>query len=641
MLFGGIMDELRSLSRNQDAAPPSEEALALAEGESENSEAAAGVSAVEIADVPAEGADVTDSTEAGPSVDAAENAISDEGGPAESTGEGEGHDPSQPAAAESGLPPVDSDIFSSDNAIYELWLRWMRESGIRVPLSLDHNFGERENELSLAFHLDFNEKARFASVLNGHAAKMLTAVRPNKDNEVDPADAVPVVFIQANKLTAWLFVLPAMCGGGDVTAARIERAASEAGVRYGVDDALVEKVVAEKLYFHPLPLAIGLAPVPGIDGRVEELFPREKAPEFRMDEKGNIDFRTLNTMQQVLQGDHICNIILPIPGTDGMDVKGSVIKSPTPAAPQVPNGTNTGISEDGTVLFARMDGQLVYESGRFAVRPVLQISGNVDASVGNIDFRGDVFIGGDVTEDYEIRCTGSVTINGLVESARVIAGGEINVAKGVCGDGSTYIQSGKSVKCKFIENSTVHAETTVYADSIINSKVTSNNTISVMSGRGTIIGGELAAANLIEAKVIGTESNRSATLTLGILPNIMKERKELEDEELAIQNELSEIERSSNYVDMLGELNSELVDKQNKMRLRQKVLLLQQSKLAKKREALLAQEAQVDVKRSRVNAGTLYPMITLVFGRVQRTTNAVDKKCSAYYTSGEIIIGAG
>ena len=633
MLFGGLMDELRGKSRSHDDASPAEEAVApVEEGvAAQAGETAEDAPTAEVADAPADGTDVT----AAPPADA----DAAEGGETADGGEGSG--PPQAADAESGLPPVDSDIFSSDNAIYELWLRWMRESGIRAPLSLNYDFGERESELSLAFHLDFNEKARFASVLNGHAAKMLTAVRPNNDNEVDPADAVAVVFVQANKLTAWLLVLPAMCGGEDITAARIERAASEAGVRYGMDEALIERAVAEKLYFKPLPLAVGLAPVPGIDGRVEELFPREKTPEFRMDEKGNIDFRTLNTMQQVLQGDHICNIILPIPGTDGMDVKGSVIKSPMPAAPQVPNGTNTGISEDGTVLFARMDGQLVYESGRFSVRPVLQIAGNVDASVGNIDFRGDVFIGGDVTEDYEIRCTGSVTINGLVESARIIAGGEINVAKGVCGDGSTFIQSGKSVKCKFIENSTVHAETTVYADSIINSKVTSNHTISVMSGRGTIIGGELAAANLIEAKVIGTESNRSATLTLGILPNIMKERQALDDEEAAIQNELSEIERSSNYVDMLGELNSELVEKQNKMRLRQKVLLLQQSKLAKKREALVAQEAQVDVKRSRVNAGTLYPMITLVFGRVQRTTNAVDKKCSAYYTSGEIIIGAG
>ena len=71
----------------------------------------------------------------------------------------------------------------------------------------------------------------------------------------------------------------------------------------------------------------------------------------------------------------------------------------------LPQGRNTEISEDGTQLLASIAGSVEFTGRSFQVKPVLEISGNVDFSTGDLDFLGDINICGNVLSGFTVRAT--------------------------------------------------------------------------------------------------------------------------------------------------------------------------------------------------------------------------------------------
>lgn len=106
-------------------------------------------------------------------------------------------------------------------------------------------------------------------------------------------------------------------------------------------------------------VAYGLAPIPGDDGRIVELVPREP-PQTAPQEgaQGLVDYRSSSYTNIIHEGDVICDIIPPSPGTSGVDIAGNVIQSRAGQTPHVPQGQNTGVSEDGQHLVALTSGNL-------------------------------------------------------------------------------------------------------------------------------------------------------------------------------------------------------------------------------------------------------------------------------------------
>ena len=71
-------------------------------------------------------------------------------------------------------------------------------------------------------------------------------------------------------------------------------------------------------------VAYGLAPIPGDDGRIVELVPREP-PQTAPQEgaQGLVDYRSSSYTNIIHEGDVICDIIPPSPGTSGVDIASS------------------------------------------------------------------------------------------------------------------------------------------------------------------------------------------------------------------------------------------------------------------------------------------------------------------------------
>lgn len=454
------------------------------------------------------------------------------------------------------------------------------------------------------------ERGRQLQRLEARAAARLKQM----ETAEGPLAAECAVCVSQDEMAAWVVLLPpigqaAEMPGADVIRMELERAR----VTYGIDEEKLQAVAQGDQWFKGLLIAQGTPPVEGKDGSVEDYFSREPVRYLEEDKSGKVDFRAQKSIQNVFKGAVICEILPPEPGTDGRAVTGRILyaKPVKPAA--VPRGSNTAISEDGRQLVAALDGHVVFSSGAFLVKPQLEIESDVDYKTGNIDFFGDVRIRGTVKENFSVRATGAVRIEGAVEAATVEAGGEIVIVNGILGDNKAIIKSRKSVHAKYMEYCVVYAGDSVYADCILASQVFCDNMVSAKTGRGVIIGGCLTAGRMVEAVTIGSMSHRRTDIFLGMLPAVK--------EELSTNQDALD----SLYRDREGLMGKQ--DSDSRLRLTRVKLKIQRLELRQKElEAM-----QPDLSLCRFVCGTAYPNTQITIGGVSRQIDTVWKDCKAIY----------
>lgn len=423
------------------------------------------------------------------------------------------------------------------------------------------------------------------------------------------------VHMTQNAMMAWLFLFPPMGGGGTANKNDAMAALRKAGITTGIDEELVDQYVQETQYFQLLAVAWGTPTQEGEDGRVVEHYPRECARTPVVDESGNVDYREQNYVQTIGKDDVICDIFPPRPGVDGIQVTGKVVKARVVQPARAPGGKNTTLNPEGTQLLSSVDGHLDFSGKVFQVKSILEVDGDVDYSTGNVNVFGDVHITGDVRENFSVRATGDVTIDGLVEAATIEADGNIIITKGVLGDNKAMIRSRKTVRAKYLENCVVYASDCVYADCIISSQVYSDNLVSVLTGRGTIIGGCTSAANLVEATVIGTKGGRRNELILGRMPNVEQERNTSAGTIKDIQDQLDGMDRQIRYLEQRQNTpeNAKLL---GKLRLDRSVQGLKLEKLTRRLAEL--EGLAPALEGCRVRCGMLYPVTTITIGNCTR-----------------------
>ena len=281
----------------------------------------------------------------------------------------------------------------------------------------------------------------------------------------------------------------------------------------------------------------------GKDGYIEEFFERTVKQKFAENEHGKVDYFNLNLVQNVEKGEVICRSVPPVEGVSGRTVQNKEISCRTGKAVQLPKGQNTEISKDGTELLAVKSGRVEFSGRGFQVKSVLEISGNVDFSTGNINFVGDVHIHGDVSSGFRVHTIGDITIDGVVEAAEIEAGGNLIVAKGISGDSRAVIRAHHDIYAMYMENCSVHSNGNIQTDCIVNCDVYCDGEIQVRSGRGTIVGGRVRAARGVSSKIVGSRSESITTISLGGQPCADYERESLLQSLDALEKEMEKVEK--------------------------------------------------------------------------------------------------
>lgn len=350
------------------------------------------------------------------------------------------------------------------------------------------------------------------------------SVVSDSEGEPSPIDAVIKVSISDDKMEAYLRIEPPMNGGMATTFKDFENALEIRKITYGVNTAKLKVLAADPIYNMDHVIAKGLMPVNGVDGTYEFKFSLEKDYRPKIKPDGTVDYRDLGIVENVKKGQVLCVITNPTDGTEGTTLNGRPIKQIKGRSVPSLAGKNTELSEDGTIIFSKIDGQVEYDGRKINVNETLFIKGDVDNSTGNIKFIGNVIIEGTVLDNFVVETGGNIEIGGTVGLVTLKAGGNILLRRGIIG-GEINCQG--NLTSKFIEHCNVFVKGNITADFIMSSNIKCGINLILTGSKGKIAGGSCTAGQNITACIIGAISGLETDLRIGTDPSIITRQQEL------------------------------------------------------------------------------------------------------------------
>jgi len=343
------------------------------------------------------------------------------------------------------------------------------------------------------------------------------------------------LLVSEDQMSATLSITPA-CGGRRITRQEVEKELSERGVVWGILEQEIEAAVAAG-HAAKLQVAAGTLACPGEDSQFVSLIPETRELVPQLGEGDTADYRNLGDLVSVSLGDPLMRRIPPTPGVWGRNLLG--VEFPASDGCELPFADNlTGVAcdlHDCDLLIAACSGFPVAVPRGMIVEPVFKLK-RVDLSTGNLHVKGSLEIAGDVSEGMEVTATEGITVGGIVEAARLEAGGDIEVKGGVIGHGklslgksegrqeAALLKAGGRVTVQFAENALIVASAGITVRELaMQSELTSGTSITVgeAGGRkGHIIGGLCRAASLVHAIVVGSHAGVPTVLEVGVDPAI-------------------------------------------------------------------------------------------------------------------------
>ncbi|GFO61652.1 hypothetical protein GMST_39770 [Geomonas silvestris] len=375
-------------------------------------------------------------------------------------------------------------------------------------------------------------------------------------------DATLSVSVSDDHMSATVSISAAQ-GGRQIAREDILKALADQGVVVGLLDAEIDAAVAAgKAKRHQV--AAGIQPIPGEDTQFVSLV-REGREVTELSEKETADYRDRGDLSSVSLGAPLMRRTPATKGIPGMNLLGVELSTTDGVdSPWADNLSNVACDiNDPDLLIAGCAGFPVLVPGGISVDPVLRLK-RVDLSTGHIRVQGSVEVEGDVTEGMLVTATESITVGGLVEAARLEAGGDIEVKGGVIGHsklslakneglaGAAQVKAGGRVSVQFAENAVINAGTEIAVQQLVmQSELTSAGCISVgePGGRkGHIIGGLCRAAALVHAVVIGSHAGVPTVVEVGVDPALNQKLSFVKDTLEEKNGRLDELAKTLAYV---------------------------------------------------------------------------------------------
>lgn len=329
-----------------------------------------------------------------------------------------------------------------------------------------------------------------------------------------------------------------------ITIEELHKELEQAEVVYGIDPDAIARCISEQMYNQPVVIASGKRPLRGENALFECQFDTSQDHKPQVDDKGNVDYKNINFIQDAGEGDVLAIKIPPTPGEPGMTIHGKETQAPPGRDLPFRSGANTKASDDGLQLVATAGGAIVYVNGIIAVNNVTVIDGDVDFRVGNIDTRGSIRVRGDVKAGFTLKADGDVEVNGIVEDCFLYVNGNIFIKGGVVGKGMGEIRADGDITFKFAQGQKFYAGNAVYVgDEIINCCVVAKDSVEVRSRHGKIVGGEVKAGKQIRAAILGSEAGTATLLKVAYDSELMEQY----DETLAELKRLKKDEKRIKY----------------------------------------------------------------------------------------------
>ena len=311
------------------------------------------------------------------------------------------------------------------------------------------------------------------------------------------------------------------------------------GVRRGVREERIKKILEDGLYSVKVVVAFGQPPEEGQEGRFEFLFDVETDKKPKILPDGSVDYRMMTNIPTVKEGAIIARYIPATQGKNGWDLTGQQIEAKRGRELPEIKGKGFCTSEDKRTYMATVSGRIEMENNRITIKNFLEIKDDVDTLTGDIDFDGDVLVHGNVVSGRKIRAGGTLTVQGSVEGCELYAGKDIVLTRGMQGGGRGIVSCKGSVSGKFFEQTKIIAGVNVNANSVLSCFVEAGEDIVVAGRHGVILGGIVYAGRTIEATTVGNVAEVQSELIAGKSDELerMLQKLEVDYRELADQLE--------------------------------------------------------------------------------------------------------
>lgn len=411
-------------------------------------------------------------------------------------------------------------------------------------------------------------------------------------------------------------------------------------IKYGLDESQVIKTLENKIIGEKICIAKGKLPVPGKDGSIKYHFEMEKPLLPKLKKDGTVDYRELDSINTVNVGDLLAEIIPPVEGEEGIMVTGDKIPYTKGKTPKFKYGKNITLSLDGTLLKSAIIGLVEIKDGKINVSEMLVVE-NIDNSIGNINFNGNVIVNGDILNGFTLISGNSVEVKGAVEGGYIECDGDVLIRQGIQGYNRLTINTKGNLSTKFIENADINVGENITSEAIMHSNVSSKSNILVLGKKGLIVGGICRAKFEIRARIIGSTMATTTVLEVGIDPDIKLKHDELEAKLKLSKQNIDKVNQSLKVLEVLKKSN----------KLDNKKLELYENLIKADftlKNDIIGLENEIDNISKQMNslsrgqikvADTIYPGVKIVIGNSFMYIRDEMKRCTFYKEDGDIRVG--
>ncbi|GHV33066.1 polymerase [Synergistales bacterium] len=472
--------------------------------------------------------------------------------------------------------------------------------------------------------------------------KIHTRQRIAERNVADEKDAVIDVQIAKDGLSATVSVESPFFTKPWPSAADIEERLAQRGVTFGIDKEAIEDMVSLKMASTVVVTANGEPPKNGANASIQLILDPDKAGEQEAEQTTEkIDYRTRSVFLNVHKGDKIAEKHPATEGKDGTSVLGVTLKAAPGKDVSFPIGSGVEVSEDGLSLFASLDGRLLRRDKKLVVLPELEVGGDVDFGIGNINFTGTVKIKGSVRDGFSVVATGDIEIKEMVEGAHIETAGNITIGGGVRGMNKGKILADGTIKMGFADQAYLRSREDIEVkNAILHSEVIAQNNVTVMGGsKSQIAGGKVQAGVEVVCQTLGSEMGTKTEIVVGLPPDQVERRKELQNLLSQHSEENEKVEANLGFLKKLeqtGKLDDE--KRQILVKLTQAKFKAQASVRAMQEE-LKELEERLELGKSkgvvRVK-GVCYPGVSITIRGVSYAVQSPFKFASFVYVDGEV-----
>ncbi|MDR1396313.1 MAG: FapA family protein [Desulfarculales bacterium] len=229
-------------------------------------------------------------------------------------------------------------------------------------------------------------------------------------------------------------------------------------------------------------IARGMEPGAGEDARIEIVLPSYKQEQEKAQAA---DFRDRGGLPLVKAGEVIAVLHPEKEGSPGKSVRGEPVAPPMPRILRLVAGHGVELQKNDAMAVALVNGMLArLGDDKFEIIDLLEIQGDVDFEVGNVEFNGLVRVHGAVLSGFKVKAH-SLEAQALESNSQIEVVDYLNINQGIMG---SHIQAGGDVSAFFIRQSEIQSDGNISVKAeIVQSKLRAKGLVTVTGAAGRIV----------------------------------------------------------------------------------------------------------------------------------------------------------